>query len=565
MLQGPLGAIPGWVPVEPLTVLVAALVSVVIVALVSDGTDRRLDRLRRRFVLGVPWGTVLTITAVSLVYLFLQGGIQDPRDPLVIPFRSWSYRYPLGMLTAAFTHSSLGHVTGNLVATAAFGSVAEYAWGHYPRRRGSHSFGSWRANPYARILVVPAAAFVVGIFTALFALGPVVGFSGVVFAIAGFAIVQRPLTALLALLADQVLGFLVVAIQTPRVVAVPRPRVITPWWASIAIQGHAIGILLGLLLGFGLLYYRDRWPDPARLWFALLVFAEFQGLWALYLPEGNGRYVLFRWAGAAVVFVLAAVVVLGALDADRRAGAGLEWLTDLRDPGISVGVHSVALALVVALLLGLSVAAVPYNVAPIGESPAPQPTVEVRDYTVSYGEDVPDGYVGSVSLPYFDDPTAINASGVVVTSERRHVWQTVVLSSQLRNRGVATVEVGGVGWRRDVQVNRTGWRPAGNESVYKVYLRPAGEVRTLGYTSESRRADPVLGGRNVTLVPTEDGFAFEVSRDGRALATAPIPGPNATTTAGAVQFSRSNARVIATYEGTRVTVATRETALDDRS
>jgi hypothetical protein len=32
-----------------------------------------------------------------------------------------------------------------------------------------------------------------------------------------------------------------------------------------------------------------------------------------------------------------------------------------------------------------------------------------------------------------------------------------------------------------------------------------------------------------------------------------------------VQFSRSNARVIATYEGTRVTVATRETALDDRS
>ena len=565
MIEGPLGAIPGWVPVRTLTVLVGVLVSLVVVLVSNDETGRRLDRLRRRLVLGVPWGTALTIGGVSLVYLFLQGGIADPRDPLVIPFRSWSYYYPLGMLTAAFTHGSLGHVTGNLVATAAFGSVAEYAWGHYPQRRGAHSFGSWRANPFVRILAVPAAALVVGVFTSLFALGPVVGFSGVVFAIAGFAIVQRPLTALLALLADQVLGFVVLAIQTPRVLAVPRPRVITPWWASIAIQGHAIGILAGVLLGFGLLYYRDRWPDPARLWFALLVFAEFQGLWALYLPEGNGRFVLFRWLGAAVVFVLAAVVVLGTWDADRRAGTRLDWLGEFRLPRPTGPIHTGALTVVLVLLVGLSAAAVPYNVAPIGESPAPQPTVEVRDYTVSYGEDVPDGYVQSVSLPYVDDPVAINTSGVVVTSERRHVWQTVVLDSQLRNRGVATVEVGGIGWRRSVQVNRTGWRPTGNESVYKVSLRPADGERTLGYTSEPRRADPVLGGRNVTLVPTDEGFAFEVSRDGSTLASAPIPGPNATTSAGEIRFSRDGSRVIARYDDTRVTIAQSERSLDDRA
>jgi membrane associated rhomboid family serine protease len=564
MISGPLGAVPGWVPVRTLTVLLGVLVSLVVVLLSSDETGRRMDRLRRRLVLGVPWGTVLTIAAVSLVYLFLQGGIENPRDPLVIPFRSWSYYYPLGMVTAAFTHGSLGHVTGNLVATAAFGSVAEYAWGHYPRRRGTHSFGSWRTNPFARILVVPAGALVVGIFTALFALGPVVGFSGVVFAIAGFAIVQRPLTSLLALLADQVLGFVVLAIQTPRVVAIPRPRVITPWWAGIAIQGHAIGILLGVLLGFGLLYYRDRWPDPARLWFALLVFAEFQGLWALYVPEGNGRFVMFRWLGAAVVFVLAAVVVLGTWDADSRAGTRLDWLRDVRLPKPTGPIHTGAFTVVLVLLVGLSAAAVPYNVAPIGESPAPQPAVEVRDYTVSYGEDVPDGYIGSISLPYVDDPVAINTSGVVVTSERRHIWQTVVLDSQLRNRGVATVEVGGLGWRENVFVNRTGWRPTGNESVYKVYLRPDGEERTLGYTSEPRRADPVLGGRNVTLVPTAEGFAFEVSRDGTTLGTAPIPAPNATTTAGDVRFIRDGTRVIAGYEGTRVTIAQSERSLDDR-
>ena len=560
MLPGPMDAVPSWLPLRTLAVLLAAVVSLGVALVASDRTARRLGALRRRLLLGVPWGTALTIGAVALVYLFVQGGIEDPRDPLVIPFRSWSYRYPLGMVTAAFTHSSLGHVTGNLVATAAFGSVAEYAWGHYPRKRGAHSFGSALTNPFVRILIVPAGALVVGLFTSLFALGPVVGFSGVVFAIAGFALVQRPLTALLALLADQVLGFLVVAVQTPRVVAVPRPRVITPWWASIAIQGHAIGLFAGILLGFGLLYYRDGWPDPTRLWFGLLVFAEFQGLWALYVPEGNGRFVLFRWLGAAVVFVLTAVVVLGTWDGDERAGSRLDWIVERRLPESTAGVHTVGLAVVVVLLVGLSGAAIPYNVAPIGDSPAPQPTVEVRDYTVSYGEDVPDGYVRSVSLPFVDDPTAINTSGVVVTSQRRHVWQTVVLESQLQNRGFATVDVGGVGWRRNVHVNRTGWRPAGNDSVYKVYLRPAGDERTLGYTSESRRADPVVAGRNVTLVPTDEGFAFAVSREGRTLATASVPGRNRTTAAGGLTFQRNGSQVFASGEGTRVTIATREAA-----
>ena len=50
------------------------------------------------------------------------------------------------------------------LATAAFAPLAEYAWGHFPRGRGTTSFGSWRTNPYVRAFVVfPAAVFVVGV------------------------------------------------------------------------------------------------------------------------------------------------------------------------------------------------------------------------------------------------------------------------------------------------------------------------------------------------------------------------------------------------------------------
>jgi len=310
MVQVPLPAIPGWVPVETITVVIAVVASLAVVVLTSDEIGHPIARLRNRLVLGVPWGTVLTITGVVLVYLFVQGAIDDLRDPLVIPFRSWSYFYPLGMLTAAFSHSSLNHITGNLVGTAMFAPIVEYAWGHYPRHRGSQTFTSPLTNPFVRIVLVPVAAFVVGLFTAVFALGPVIGFSGVVFAFAGFALVQRPIAAALAILADRVFGLIITAIQNPRVIAVPRPRIVTPWWANIAIQGHAIGILTGMLLGFAMCYYRDRWPEPSRLWFALLAYASFQGLWALFIPQGNGRYVLFRWVGVALVFVLAAVIVI---------------------------------------------------------------------------------------------------------------------------------------------------------------------------------------------------------------------------------------------------------------
>lgn len=548
MMQLPAPTIPPWVPVETLTVVTVVLGSLFVVLVTSDRTERWLARLRSRLVLGVPWGTIIAILGVIVVYLFLQGGIENLRDPLVIPFRSWSYFYPLGMLTAAFSHSSLNHVTGNLIGTAMFAPIAEYAWGHYPRRRGTQSFSRPLTNPIVRILVVPATVIVVGLFTAVFTLGPVIGFSGVVFAFAGFALVQRPIATTLAILANRVLGLAVSAIQNPRVVAVPRPRVITPSWASTAIQGHAIGVLSGILLGFGLAYYRDRLPGPGKLWFGLLAFATVQGLWAVFVPLGNGRFVMFRWIGTAVVFALATVIVL-ATSGEYDLG-----LSELRS---DIPLRIVPLLIVVVLTAALSGAAIPYNAAPIGQADGPESAVEVRDYTVGYGEDIPDGYVNSVSIPGVGTVTTVNTSGVIVTSERRHVWQTLVLKSQLKNRGATTVTVGGVGWQQDVRVNRTGWNPAGNDSVYKVYLRPSGENRSLGFTSEPRRAEPIIDGRNVTLSPTRDGFEFGVARDGQSLGTVSIPAPNSTVTAGGIAFVRNQTRIVAVSNETRVPIATR--------
>ena len=548
MVQAPLSVVPSWLPLRTLTVLAAVALSLLVVLLTDDSEDGLLAPLRRRLVLGVPWGTVISILGVLCVYLFVQGAFDDLRDPLVIPFRSWSYFYPLGMLTAAFSHGSLGHITGNLVGTAMFAPIAEYTWGHYPQRRGTQTFTRPLTNPIARILLVPTIVFLVGLFTAAFALGPVVGFSGVVFAFAGFAIVNRPLAAVLAILADRVLGLVITAIQNPRVVTAPRPRVITPWWANIAIQGHAIGILSGILLGFVLVYYRDQWPDPKRVWFGLLAFATVQGLWALFVPQGNGRFVMFRWAGTALVFVLAAVIVL--------ATTG-EYDLDLPKYDPAAVLRTTALVVVVVLTATIAGSAIPYNVAQFGDADTPEPNVEVRDYAVSYGENVPDGYVNSVSIPIVNDLTEINTSGVIVTSDRRQIWQTVVLESQLKNRGFATIELGGVGWERDVHVNRSGWKPTGNDSVYKVYLRPTRENRTLAFTSESQRADVVLGGRNVTLAPVERGFRFRVSMADRTLGTAPVPGQGGTTSAGQINFTRNGSQIVASYDRTRVEIAKR--------
>lgn len=525
-------------------VVVGALIVSLAIVYLLPGTDRRLARVRSRLLHGMPWGTLLTILFVTSVYLFVQGGLAHPNRPLVVPFRSWSYFYPLGMLTAAFSHASQSHLLGNLVATAAYASVAEYAWGRYPRTRGTQTFTSRWTNPYVRILVVPAVSIAAGLFTALFALGPVVGFSGVVFAFAGFAFVQRPLLTTLAILGSRILNLTLSAVLNPRVSTSPRPRVVTPWWTDVAVQGHAIGLLAGVLLAVALAHSRDEWPDPRRVWFGLLAFAAYQGLWALYVPDGNGRYVLYRWAGVSLVFLFTAVVVVGAT---RSAEYEL--------PVLGTSRRTVALALVVVTLASFSGAGVVYNVAPLDQQPGPEPAVHVRDYSVGYAEDVPDGYVGAISVPFVDYSPAINTSGVIVTSERRYVWRTMVRPAVLKNRGRTSVLLGGLGWRERVYVNRTGWTLAGKKAVYKVYLRPAGRNRTLAFSSEPATAAPIIAGHNISMEPTTDRFRFVVSRANRTVGTTPVPGNGSSAHVAGITFRRNRSTVYAIANRTRVAIA----------
>jgi membrane associated rhomboid family serine protease len=547
MIQSlPSPAVPGWLPWQEAVVLAVVLAVLGAVRRLSD--VRPGDGVRARLFLGIPWGTLLTMAAVASVYLFLQGAWWHPRNPLVTPFRTWSYFYPFGMLTGAFTHGSQGHITGNLMGTLVYGTVAEYVWGHYPRRRGVQTFTSLRTNPFARILAVPVAMFVVGVFSAVFAIGPIVGFSGVVFALAGFALVTRPTLFLGALLGTRVLDLLYSALRYPVSTASGQTRFVTPWWSNIAIQGHAIGILAGIVVALALLWSRDERPDTLRVFFATLVFAVAQGLWAVYVPLGSGRFRLFRWAGTALVFVLALVVAAATVGSDRTFRPSFD-----RRPA------SLAVLILLVVLGALSLAAVPTNVVDLRGDQLPEDGIEVRDYVVTYDEDVPNAYFEGIWFPT-QGQTTVNASGVIVASAEREVWIVAVQSGRLAVDGKERVTVGGPTWRESVYATRMDWAVVGNTSVYRVRLRREdGRPRT-AYTSEPSTADVTLDGRNVTLAARETGFDVVVTRGNETVGEAPLPANMTRTRIGGLTFERNRTRLYARTGDTRVKVAQRRQA-----
>ena len=535
-------------PAELLAAVPVRALVVVLTVVATVGAVRRLvgarlvAPLRRRLLLGVPWGTLLTTAGVLAVYLCVQGAYWHS-DLLVTPFRTWSYFYPMGMLMGPFTHGSVGHITGNLLGTLVYGTVVEYAWGHYPQRRGESSFGSLRTNPFARILAVPAAMFVVGVFTGVFALGPVVGFSGVVFALAGFALVTRPYLFLGAFLGSRIIDLVYTALRSPEPTVGGSVQFVTPWWANVAIQGHAIGLLAGVFLGTALLRARSERPSPGTVFFAALVFAVAQGLWAVYIPVGGGRFTLFRWLGTVLVLLLAVLIAAATIYTDRRVL-----------PDFEGGWPSVAGFALVIALAALCLASVPANGAELGPDDLPEDGLQVRDYVVTYEEDVRNAYVDSMPLP----PTArqnITESGVVVASADREIWTVVVQRSQLALRGGATVVVGGVDWRETVRVDRPSWSVAGNDSVYSVALaRETGQARTV-YSSDPSTLDGRIAGRNLTLRSVGDGFEIAVRRNGSTVDRGPVPANMSSRDIGGLTFERNRSRLYAAGNGTRVVVA----------
>jgi hypothetical protein len=205
--------------------------------------------------------------------------------------------------------------------------------------------------------------------------------------------------------------------------------------------------------------------------------------------------------------------------------------------------------------------AIPTNAVAIGETNATggADALSVRDYTVDYEERVPNARLGLLDVEAFGESTAVNSSGVIVTSDDRQLWSVPVSATKLQSAGRDRVILGGLGWREPVVAARRGWIAIGNGSVYHVWLKSKGGNATLSFTAPPRTAEPTIAGRNVTVAGTDDGaFALDVRRENRTLGTTELPGENETTTAGGLTFHRGQRRVFATYEETRVPVLRKE-------
>ncbi|MEF8975254.1 MAG: rhomboid family intramembrane serine protease [Halapricum sp.] len=603
-----------------LLVLVATALGTI---LYYDGWRRWRALTEGRFLYGIPWGTLLVVASVVAFYLFAQGGLVHWSDPLTLPFVSWSYFYPLGVLTSGFAHGSPAHLISNMTGALAFGVVAEYTWGHYPpiRRDGDSLLagrGGWLSRPWVRALVVvPAAMFGVALLTAVFSLGPALGFSGAVFAIAGFAVATRPLSALVALVVSRALGTLYEGLANPVVRATteagpPGP----PSWAGIAFQAHLFGFVVGAVLGVGLLWSRRRRLSHVRVFAGTLLFGLALSLWLVALAVGEDTYVLYRGIGVGLVVVLTSLVTVAAAGSDRpfpQPIAGL-WLLVLALPtalsvlGVAVSLSGVvpnfqgrflttAAAFVLVALLALSLPALPavfgdrdsrfathrgaalLGLCTIGVllvlpgilyspvvvdagSIVDTGEVEVGDYRVTYGENVTSDRT-SVLLDFdYESLSEETYDGLIVVSERRQLWTVAEDPANVAYDGNGTTRIGGIGWRETVRAQRQGWDVTGNDSAYVVDLTVDGET-TRSFTSDAVRADVRIDDQRISVVPTEDDFEMRVVRDGSTIGTAAIPTDNETVTVGSLQVGIDRddgaTELVVESDGSRVTVAEKET------
>ena len=606
--------------------LAVALAAVYLVDRPSGDWTRAL---RSRLLLGVPWGTLVVIAGVTAVYLFVQSGIDNPNRPVVIPFRSWSYFYPEGLFWSSFAHSSRGHITGNLLSALVAGGLAEYAYGHFPdgrsvgeggrlterlRRRlsrarpsatepDSRPLGERRpsaasrlrrlpariadvdspaANPYVRaFVIVPGAAVAFGLVASLFALGPVIGFSVVVFAYWGFALVTRPVTAIVAMAGTTLVGVVYDALRTPVVFAEASPSFGAPSWANIAIQGHAIGLIGGAIVAVVLLRRRRLRASTVGLggdltrsgdarvggstgrsglvvFGCLLLFGASRRLWAVYWYLGNEQYELYRAVGVGLLALLAAIVAAAAVSRDEpvwpdRAVPAPETL---RESVRSATPAAVGLLLLVASLAVVAGPGVVPNLVTVDDGDLPGDPIEVEGYQVTYAENVENELVSVVEVEALGRSTSVNTSGVIVSDPDREIWTTAVSTGNLAFWGYRAVDVGGTGWRETVWVQRLGWVAANGGPTYRVDA-VRNETRRNLFTSEPARAEPRIDGRNVTVAATADGFDLRVAGpDGNA--TASIPPANESVTLRGVEFVREGEVVFAERGETRVRIAQRE-------
>jgi membrane associated rhomboid family serine protease len=534
--------LPGNGPVDSLS-LALLLLALAIAYLVLRREDGRVfDPLRRRFVLGVPWGTVIVIVGVWAVYQFVQGG-SKPGGPVVVGFRSWSFFYPQGMLFSSFAHGSESHLFGNLVGTVLFGTAAEYVWSHYPQTRGSKTFSSWLTNPFVRILTFVLAVFVVGILASMFVPVAAIGFSSVVFAFAGMAVVTAPIAAVVALLGVQVLALLREAVLYPTPTFRTEPGFFTPSWVDTAIQGHLFGFVVGVLVGIALLSYRDQFPSLRYVFFAALVFLVTRSMEAVYIARGGGEFVLYRALGTAGVIVLATAVALLVTERNRAFV-----------PRPSVSVRTVAVGLLLVVLCSLALTGVAFNLVSVTNGDAVEGGIDVRDYTVMYAENAENQYIADSPLPDFLTPPPA-ASGVIITSEQREAWVQVASAREFAAEGRRVIALGDATWREVVVVSRTAWTFVDGNETYKVFGNRAGTSAQQLFASGPANASVIINGTTVAIEPTPESYALSVSQNGTVLGQAPVPEHNQTVEIADITFERDQNSLIARYERTEIEFA----------
>ena len=543
----------------------ALAVSLVVLAALSE--EKRLTvLLRERFAFGVPWGTLIIVVGVTLVYYLLQGGGKEG-GPIITGFRSWSLWYPQGLVLSSFSHSSDGHLISNMLGTIAFGLVAEYAWGQY-----STTSATWWTTPVRRIGLFVLAAILVGLASSLFVPGAVIGFSVVVFAFAGFALVMRPRLSVFAILGVQILSLLRKAFLNPLITVRSRTVFFRPSWADIALQGHLFGMLVGVVLAVGLLRARDSYPELRYVWFAALVFAVTRSMYAVYWFEGANRFVLFRALGTAGAFLLAVLVGLAALSPELSVRDGartvLAAVSPVRSataeehnatgerlaPLASTSISTAATALLIAVLCALAVSGLAYNLVSVSPGENVEDGIEVGDYRVAYVEGASDQYVSAVELPGVGSPLSADVSGVVVASDQRNAWELALSSSKLTFEGNSTVVVGDATFRETVQINRTAWRFSGGNSTYRIVGQHDGDREVL-FTSEPASGRTTINGSTVRIAPAETSYTVAVERNGSTVDTARVPPQGKTIQLANITFERTGDRLLARHDETELVVA----------
>ncbi len=598
----------------------------------SQFGGRVRDLLSERFLYGIPWGSIITIFGVVGFYLFAQSGIKSWTDPVTVAFRSWSYFYPGGMLAAGFAHAGPAHLLGNMAGTVVLAPIAEYAWGHYPPTKtrqptdltevtATDGMGNsgWLARPWFRAIVVfPVSIVALSLVTSVLALGWSLGFSGTVFALAGFAVVRYPLTTIVGLGAISTVNTLTRTLTEPvlRVTAEPGAPG-PPGWASVNVQAHLLGFLFGVVLACYLVWRRGQRPPVARLFLGVVIFVFAQSLWVVALSPEADVYVMYRWVGVAFVLALSVLVTALVVASEKplprllsrfdrrptRTQLALLWLfvvslvsgvtlwETLSEPAgtggdvvlvflfwtllaapalppvfpdrvISTPIsRRQALLSVLAVVLVITVIPSVYSNSPVLEDdPVPDDgSVAVGDYHISYVEDETTPRTSGISIVSQDDWGT--SEGVVVVSEQREVWTEAITGAELAQDGKRTVVVGGVGWRETVEAERSGWTVIGNSTTFVVDLKYDGD-RVRSFTSDRSTADARLDGHSFDIGPATGNFTVRVRRQGEVVGSTPIPAVSDSSMVGTVRFeTTAHNGVVTLYAKTddsRLAIAQRE-------